>query len=50
VTITTLVVGVLACGSAYAADTYRTNPGPMPLDEAVNSTPYGALAAVSYKN
>jgi hypothetical protein len=45
-----LAVGLLACGSASAADSYRTNLGPMPLDEAVNSTPYGALAAASYKN
>jgi len=36
-----LAVGLLACGSAYAADTYRTNLGPMPLDEAVKQNMLG---------
>ena len=36
-----LAAGLLACGSAYAADTYRTNLGPMPLDEAVRQNMLG---------
>jgi hypothetical protein len=34
-------IGLLSCGSALAADTYRTNLGPMPLDEAVKKNMLG---------
>jgi hypothetical protein len=35
------VVGLLSCGCAFAADTYQTNLGPMPLDEAVKKNMLG---------